>query len=56
MRIGDILARKNAFSFVNFGVTLNNFDATATAGRNGLEDPKRSRFPLSLALEEIIVF
>ena len=54
--IGDILARKNAFSFVDFGVMLNNFDASATTSRNRLEDPKCTRFPLSLTLKEIIVF
>ena len=54
--IGDILARKNAFSFVDFGVMLNNFYASATTSRHRLKDPKCTGLPLSLTLKEIIVF
>ena len=53
--IGDILARKNAFSFVDFGVMLNNFNASATTSRHRLKDPERGRIPLPFVLERLVL-
>ena len=55
MWVGNVFAGQNSFSFVNFRVVLDNFDATSTASGHGFQDPKSGWVPLTLALKLLIV-
>ncbi len=55
MWVGNILASQDAFSFVYFGVVLDDFNSSSTASSYRLQNPKCGRVALSLALKLLIV-
>lgn len=56
MWVGDVFTGQYALSLVNLGVVLDNLYASATARRDGFEDPENAGVPFTLSLEKLIIF